>query len=72
MFDMLLKSLGLSQDQVNQYMAGLANTVNEIKAGISGLITSNAAIVARLEAIEAKLSAPISTQPNTQERIDHE
>jgi hypothetical protein len=64
MFDMLLKSLGLSQDQVNQYMAGLANTVNEIKAGISGLITSNASIIARLEAIEAKLTAANSKDEN--------
>ena len=67
MFDMLLKSLGLSQEQVNTYMSGLSNMVLEIKTGISGLITSNASIVARLEAIEAKLSAPNPSKEN-----DHE
>lgn len=57
MFDMLLKSLGLTQEKIDQYMTGLANGVQEIRAGISSLITSDASIIARLEAIEAILSA---------------
>lgn len=55
--ELLMKALGISPEMLNKYVSDITKGVEEIRAGIAGLINSNAAIIARLEAIERNLSS---------------